>query len=234
MILGAKHVEFPFVEVGQVSSILYFSYFIFFTPIFSLMSNTLIDLRKKSVEYKINNDITNYSTTSFPTKLNLIAAPNLPVTLPATVYHPDHSYMFDDLTGYLTQHPTGGVLILIIFGCVALFRTASINDRFKDIINANNTIQNDPVATEVENLLRTLPPQDELIKDINEVQQYLDRINTVLKYIDDKEMQSDVTPGVKENLEELKLQLEELINKVNTLSNISIGESHYSAIVSGN
>jgi len=44
MQLGAKHVESPFIELGQLSSILYFSHFIIILPLVSIMENTLIDL----------------------------------------------------------------------------------------------------------------------------------------------------------------------------------------------
>jgi len=44
MQLGAKHVESPFIEFGQISTVLYFSYFIIIMPIVTLIENTLIDL----------------------------------------------------------------------------------------------------------------------------------------------------------------------------------------------
>ena len=44
MKLGACHVESPFIELGQISTALYFSYFIFMVPMSSLIENTLIDL----------------------------------------------------------------------------------------------------------------------------------------------------------------------------------------------
>jgi ubiquinol-cytochrome c reductase cytochrome b subunit len=44
MQLGAKHVESPFIELGQVSTVLYFSHFLIIVPIVSLLENTLIDL----------------------------------------------------------------------------------------------------------------------------------------------------------------------------------------------
>jgi ubiquinol-cytochrome c reductase cytochrome b subunit len=47
MWLGAKHVESPFIEFGQISTTLYFSYFIIIIPIISLLENTLIDLNIK-------------------------------------------------------------------------------------------------------------------------------------------------------------------------------------------
>ncbi len=44
MQLGAKHVESPFIEVGQLSTGLYFAYFVFIMPFVSLIENTLTDL----------------------------------------------------------------------------------------------------------------------------------------------------------------------------------------------
>lgn len=44
MKLGACHVESPFIELGQISSALYFSYFIFILPMCSLIENTLVDI----------------------------------------------------------------------------------------------------------------------------------------------------------------------------------------------
>ena len=44
MQLGAKHVESPFIELGQISTVLYFSYFLIIVPIISIIENTLIDL----------------------------------------------------------------------------------------------------------------------------------------------------------------------------------------------
>jgi ubiquinol-cytochrome c reductase cytochrome b subunit len=44
MKLGAKHVETPFIEFGQISTILYFAHFVFIVPFVSLIENTLIDL----------------------------------------------------------------------------------------------------------------------------------------------------------------------------------------------
>jgi ubiquinol-cytochrome c reductase cytochrome b subunit len=44
MQLGAKHVESPFIEFGQLSTVLYFSYFILIVPVISLIENTLVDL----------------------------------------------------------------------------------------------------------------------------------------------------------------------------------------------
>ena len=44
MQLGAKHVESPFIEFGQISTVLYFSHFILIVPFITLLENSLIDL----------------------------------------------------------------------------------------------------------------------------------------------------------------------------------------------
>jgi ubiquinol-cytochrome c reductase cytochrome b subunit len=44
MQLGAKHVESPFIEFGQISTLLYFSYFLIIVPVITYIENTLIDL----------------------------------------------------------------------------------------------------------------------------------------------------------------------------------------------
>jgi len=44
MQLGAKHVESPYIEFGQISTVLYFSHFFIIVPFVSLIENSLIDL----------------------------------------------------------------------------------------------------------------------------------------------------------------------------------------------
>lgn len=44
MQLGAKHVEDPFITFGQISTTLYFIYFLAIVPLLSLLENTLVDL----------------------------------------------------------------------------------------------------------------------------------------------------------------------------------------------
>jgi ubiquinol-cytochrome c reductase cytochrome b subunit len=44
MQLGAKHVESPFIEFGQISTSLYFLYFLLITPLVTLLENTLAEL----------------------------------------------------------------------------------------------------------------------------------------------------------------------------------------------
>jgi ubiquinol-cytochrome c reductase cytochrome b subunit len=44
MQLGAKHVESPFIEFGQISTVIYFSYFLIIVPLLSLLENSMIEL----------------------------------------------------------------------------------------------------------------------------------------------------------------------------------------------
>ena len=44
MKLGACHVETPFIELGQLSTVIYFGYFVLVAPIASFIENTLMDL----------------------------------------------------------------------------------------------------------------------------------------------------------------------------------------------
>jgi len=44
MQLGAKHVESPFIEFGQISTVLYFAHFLVIVPVVSLIENSLVDL----------------------------------------------------------------------------------------------------------------------------------------------------------------------------------------------
>jgi ubiquinol-cytochrome c reductase cytochrome b subunit len=44
MVLGAKHVESPFIEFGQISTVLYFSHFLIIVPLISLLENSLVEL----------------------------------------------------------------------------------------------------------------------------------------------------------------------------------------------
>jgi ubiquinol-cytochrome c reductase cytochrome b subunit len=51
MQLGAKHVESPFIELGQLSTVLYFAHFLIIVPITSIIENTLTDL---NIAYNYN------------------------------------------------------------------------------------------------------------------------------------------------------------------------------------
>ena len=52
MQLGAKHVESPFIEFGQISTALYFAHFIIIVPFITLLENSLIDLAVSNSSYK--------------------------------------------------------------------------------------------------------------------------------------------------------------------------------------
>lgn len=57
LVLGAKHVESPFIEFGQISTVIYFAHFLIIVPAISLLENTLVELSsltaaRKSIENK--------------------------------------------------------------------------------------------------------------------------------------------------------------------------------------
>ena len=47
MQLGAKHVESPFIELGQISTVIYFAHFLIIVPLLSLFENSLIEISNK-------------------------------------------------------------------------------------------------------------------------------------------------------------------------------------------
>lgn len=47
MILGAKHVEAPYIELGQISTFIYFVYFLMLIPFATILENTLSELSQK-------------------------------------------------------------------------------------------------------------------------------------------------------------------------------------------
>lgn len=55
--LGAKHVESPFIEFGQISTVLYFAQFIFIVPALSIIENTLIDLSLSDLDSPSNKNL---------------------------------------------------------------------------------------------------------------------------------------------------------------------------------
>lgn len=44
MQLGAKHVESPFIELGQISTVIYFSFFLILVPLITLIENSILEL----------------------------------------------------------------------------------------------------------------------------------------------------------------------------------------------
>lgn len=61
MTLGAKHVESPFIELGQVSTVIYFAHFLIIVPFISLFENSLIELNISKPRYisRSNNILVN-------------------------------------------------------------------------------------------------------------------------------------------------------------------------------
>jgi quinol-cytochrome oxidoreductase complex cytochrome b subunit len=57
MQLGAKHVESPFIEFGQISTVLYFAYFFVIVPFLSLLENSLIELPYEEEEMLTNKKV---------------------------------------------------------------------------------------------------------------------------------------------------------------------------------
>ena len=49
MQLGVKHVKSLFIELGQISTILYFSYFLIIILLVTLIENSLIELKDKNL-----------------------------------------------------------------------------------------------------------------------------------------------------------------------------------------
>lgn len=48
MVIGAKHVESPFIELGQFCTAYYFAHFLIIVPVVSLLENSLIELCYKN------------------------------------------------------------------------------------------------------------------------------------------------------------------------------------------
>jgi ubiquinol-cytochrome c reductase cytochrome b subunit len=57
MQLGAKHVESPFIEFGQLSTALYFAHFLIIVPFVTLLENSLIDLATTSTETEVSPNV---------------------------------------------------------------------------------------------------------------------------------------------------------------------------------
>ena len=69
MVLGAKHVESPFIEFGQISTLIYFSYFLIIIPSVTYLENTLMYLPYKSTSRGVVN-YKPYTMSSIRSKLN--------------------------------------------------------------------------------------------------------------------------------------------------------------------
>jgi ubiquinol-cytochrome c reductase cytochrome b subunit len=73
MQLGAKHVESPFIEFGQISTVLYFSHFLIIVPFITLLENSLMDLATNTKNvFNTNNPNVLLAVQSFPTGIIII------------------------------------------------------------------------------------------------------------------------------------------------------------------
>ena len=79
MQLGAKHVESPFIEFGQISTVIYFAHFLVIVPLISLVENSLIELPTNI------NAATNNNAGSPQTLVNSSLTSNILVSLPASL-----------------------------------------------------------------------------------------------------------------------------------------------------
>jgi ubiquinol-cytochrome c reductase cytochrome b subunit len=60
MQLGAKHVESPYIELGQLSTVVYFSYFLIVVPVLSLFENSILELACSGINEKNEKDDISY------------------------------------------------------------------------------------------------------------------------------------------------------------------------------
>ena len=73
MELGAKHVESPFIEFGQICTVLYFAHFLIIVPLISLLENSLIELA--STEIIENNKTFSYENVAVSSLSDNVYAP---------------------------------------------------------------------------------------------------------------------------------------------------------------
>ena len=71
MKLGGCHVESPFIELGQISTVFFFSYFVIIVPALSLLENTLTDLNCLNLLTRVSLHTTRWYL-SFPLLVNKV------------------------------------------------------------------------------------------------------------------------------------------------------------------
>ena len=45
-LIGQNHVEYPFVEMGQINTIIYFVYFLLLIPLLSIIDEVILKIKK--------------------------------------------------------------------------------------------------------------------------------------------------------------------------------------------
>ena len=124
MELGAKHVESPFIEFGQICTVLYFAHFLIIVPLISLLENTLIELSNSSSH--------NYPYKLLPGYYNNIVVESRPFPwniAPNNLYAYSTSYR-----GILPSTRRGGSIISYLRGGGTI--TTDITNGRSEIINA--------------------------------------------------------------------------------------------------
>ena len=70
MQLGAKHVESPYIEFGQISTVVYFAHFLVIVPILSLLENSLTEIWNHDFKYETLKKENNENLTLYSSLLN--------------------------------------------------------------------------------------------------------------------------------------------------------------------
>jgi hypothetical protein len=83
MQLGAKHVESPFIEFGQISTVLYFAHFLIIVPFLSLLENSLIELPESTEEYAEFNTLSTPLASDISSVLLLVNTTDMKSLIPA-------------------------------------------------------------------------------------------------------------------------------------------------------
>ena len=106
MVLGAKHVESPFIELGQICTVLYFAHFLVIVPLISILENSFADLASFTVKlfYPLMNLAlrSNFYGVAFGLLLVMLAIKNNP-------------------------YYAIGLVLLLVLGLVMLFIVIGIN-----------------------------------------------------------------------------------------------------------
>src|SRR5271155_2204450 len=71
MVLGAKHVESPFIELGQISTVIYFSHYLIIVPLITLLENSFMELPYKLQDNSFTSSNVNIDNPIISTKSSL-------------------------------------------------------------------------------------------------------------------------------------------------------------------
>jgi len=68
MVLGAKHVESPYIEIGQLATLFYFAYFIVIIPVTTIFENSINEFY---TQIKDSKNLKNKNNSFIPLESNL-------------------------------------------------------------------------------------------------------------------------------------------------------------------